>query len=173
MKYAYVKNILQDLPILLRKEAVDIDEIQSDDNEKISRKKAHDSFAIIQRPLFVTDTYWSIPALNGFPGAYMKEVNQWLGSGDFLNLMQGKSDRTIVARDVITYTDGQSISLFTIDLKGTLAEVPYSDGPNNIDSILQFDGKYIAEYKENNLIVPSEMACWNNFKIFLRTEFIS
>lgn len=168
MKFTYVKNILKDVPIALRQESVAIDEIQSADSEKISRKKATDAFAILKKPLFVTDTFWSIPALNGFPGAYMKEVNQWLTSTDFLNLMRDKSDRTIVARDIITYTDGRSPTLFVIDLQGIIATEPYPTGPNNIDSIVQFDGKYLTEYKENNLVVPSEKDSWNGFKNFLK-----
>ena len=39
---------------------------------------------------------WEIPALRGFPGAYMHPVNDWFTAGDWLRLMHGIADRRII-----------------------------------------------------------------------------
>ena len=67
---------------------VEIDEIQSTVPHAISIDKAEKAYNLIKKPLVVTDTFWRIPALNGFPGAYMKDIANWFSSEDFLSLME-------------------------------------------------------------------------------------
>lgn len=61
---------------------LEIDEFQSNDPQKISKEKAEAAFLLVKKPVVVTDTFWNIPALNGFPGAYMKDVAEWLKPED-------------------------------------------------------------------------------------------
>ena len=65
---------------------LDIDEIQDHDPIKITKRKAEDAFSQIKAPLIVNDAFWSIPALNGFPGGYMKDITEWFEAQDFINL---------------------------------------------------------------------------------------
>lgn len=168
-KFEYVVKLLADVPLVLEQRKVDVDEIQSDVPEKIAERKARDAFATIREPLFVTDTFWAIPALNGFPGAYMKDVNQWLSAGDFLKLMEGKEDRRIIAKDVITYTDGTTTKQFTIELEGSFATTPWDGSSNALDSVAQFEGKYLGQIKAEGAVIGDENAKWAQFKDFLRT----
>ena len=56
---------------------LDIEEIQNPDGKKVAMHKAKQAFNILKKPVVVTDTFWCIPALNGFPGPYMKDVDIW------------------------------------------------------------------------------------------------
>lgn len=98
--------------ITLLNQAFEIDEIQSNDPKKISEHKARQAFELAGRPVVVTDTFWSMPALNGFPGAYMKDVYQWFNEQDFLNLMVDKADTRISFSENITYFDGKLVKSF-------------------------------------------------------------
>lgn len=64
-------------PINIKVQAVDldIDEIQGEDPEMIVRDKAKKAYEKLGMPVVVSDDTWSIKALNGFPGAYMKSIN--------------------------------------------------------------------------------------------------
>lgn len=168
-KFTYVSKLLADVPVTLVQRAVEIDEIQSEDAEKVAAKKAADAFRLIKEPLFVTDTFWSIPALNGFPGAYMKEVNQWFMAEDFIHLMQGKKDNRIIAKDVITYMDEFQTKQFTIELEGMLAQSPWRETGNSLENVAQFEGKYLGEIKEEGIVLGDEGAKWASFKQFLLT----
>ncbi|MDO4712451.1 MAG: non-canonical purine NTP pyrophosphatase [Candidatus Saccharibacteria bacterium] len=54
--------------------ALDIDEIQHHDPLEITKAKARAAYQKAKRPIVVNDVSWEIPALNGFPGGYMKDV---------------------------------------------------------------------------------------------------
>ena len=56
--------------------ALPLEEIQASDPVEIAKKKAEEAFKECQKPLFVNDASWSIPALRGFPGPFMKYINQ-------------------------------------------------------------------------------------------------
>ncbi len=75
---------LFDIQVLQR--TADIDEIQSHEPLKVSEHKARTAYDQINEPLVVTDTFWSIPALNGFPGAYMKEAFELLKMSDYARI---------------------------------------------------------------------------------------
>lgn len=70
--------------------SLDINEIQHSDPRQISETKAREAYKKLGKPIVVNDSFWEIPALGGFPGGYMKEVNAWLSAQDFLNLMRDK-----------------------------------------------------------------------------------
>ncbi len=126
---------------------LEIDEIQSSDPQKISKAKAEQAFSLVGKPVVVTDTYWKIPALNGFPGAYMKEVNEWLSPEDFLQLMKNKDDKRISFTESITYKDGDQTKIFSKEFWGEFADTPRGSG-NSIEQLALFDGQTIAEKKD-------------------------
>lgn len=102
----------------------DIDEIQGEDAEKIIARKAADAFALVQKPLVVTDDSWIIPALGGFPGAYMKSVNQWFKLEDWRRLLDGVEDRTVILRQMVAYQDELEQVIFSVDVEGILLDEP-------------------------------------------------
>lgn len=62
--------------ITVKQIKLDIEEIQATDPIVISEYKAERAFEQIKQPVTVTDTFWNIPALNGFPGPYMKYISE-------------------------------------------------------------------------------------------------
>lgn len=132
---------LFDIEVVQR--VADIDEIQSHDPLKVSEHKAMAAYDHIKSPLVVTDTFWSIPALNGFPGAYMKEVAEWFTEQDFLNLLSDKDDKRIMFSENITYYDGIEVVRFSKDYWGKIVE-PRGSGIS-IENVSEFNGSTLGE----------------------------
>lgn len=129
--------------ITVLQEVADIDEIQSHDPLKVSEHKARAAYEQVNKPVVVTDTFWSIPAVNGFPGAYMKEVVQWFSEQDFLNLVLGKNDNRIMFIENITYFDGTEVVRFGKDFWGKIVS-PRGTG-NSLENVAEFDGVTLGE----------------------------
>jgi non-canonical purine NTP pyrophosphatase (RdgB/HAM1 family) len=126
---------------------LDIDEIQSKDPVKISNKKAEDAYSLVNNPVVVTDTYWNIPALNGFPGGYMKDVAEWLSSEDFLNLIKDKADKRISFTESITYKDKDQVKTFSKEFWGEFTDKSKGTG-NSIEQVAKFNGMTIGESRD-------------------------
>jgi XTP/dITP diphosphohydrolase len=129
-KFSLGQAVLARHGIELEQIVIDIDEIQGEEPELIVRRKAHDAFEKVGEPVVVTDDCWSIPALGGFPGPYMKSLNHWLSAEDFLHLADSLTDRTIVLQQLVAYCDEHETVVFRKDIPGTLlTELKGATGP--------------------------------------------
>ena len=149
-KFRDLQKICEQYGIPLEQVAISIDEIQSQDPEEIALKKAKAAYKITDRPVVVTDTYWSILALRGFPGAYMADVNTWLQAEDFLRMMEGKTDRTVVCTDTLVYYDGSRAKTFVDTTTSFMVTEPKGKGYAHIDRITADagDSRTIAEIED-------------------------
>lgn len=98
----------------------DVDEIQARDGTVIARDKAAKIYEKLQKPIVITDDTWIIPGLGGFPGPYMKYMNDWLTAEDFLRLTLPLEDRRIILRQTAVYQDEIEQVSFSIDIEGLL-----------------------------------------------------
>ena len=127
-------------------QSYDIDEIQSSDPRQVTEHKVRAAYAQAHQPVVVTDTSWSIPVLNGFPGAYMKDVAGWLNEQDFLNLIANKADNRISFTENIAYYDGKTLQFFSKEFWGYV--VPPRGTGNSIENVAEFEGKTLGERRE-------------------------
>ncbi|MEX0917051.1 MAG: non-canonical purine NTP pyrophosphatase [Candidatus Paceibacterota bacterium] len=175
-KFGNAQKFFQEYNIDVEQRAVKIEEIQSGDSLEIAIDKAKKAFAIEQKPLFINDATWIIPALKGFPGPFMKYINQWFEPIDFIHLMEGKGDRRIILRDIIIYIDDTCHKVFTHDHEGSvLNEVASYGYKHSTDVVISLSksGKSIAEEKENkNFFVEDEDKVWRDFVQWLQTNNI-
>ena len=155
-------------PLGLEAEQLDlpVEEIQSHDGQKIALHKAKQAYKLAGRPVVVQDVLWNILALKGFPGAYMKYMVEWLKAEDFLALMKGKSDRTVIRTHTIAYYDGKRSKVFSKDFMGVIADTPSGQGAP-IDQIVVTNGQTrtnaeIALSEGRSSIDPKESA-WRDF----------
>lgn len=146
-KVAEAKLACDSASIEIVQKQVDIDEIQSSDPSVISIDKAEKAYALVRKPLVVTDSFWRIPALKGFPGAYMKDVANWFSSEDFLSLMENKENRQIFFSENVTYKDSDVIKQFSKEYEGTIVTMPRGIG-NSIENIAEFEGFTLGERRE-------------------------
>jgi XTP/dITP diphosphohydrolase len=123
-----------------------ITEIQSTSIEEIARHKAKEAFKILRLPLVVKDDGWFVESLNGFPGPFMKYVNNWLTVDDVLNLMKEKTNRKITFYEVICYIDKEHEEIFVNKIEGKILDKPNgNDLPFSELSTFRKDGLTMAK----------------------------
>ncbi len=149
-------------------EALDlpVDEIQGADPGKIALSKAKEAFRLAQRPVVITDVFWNIIALRGFPGAYMHDVTAWLKVEDWLALMAGKQDRTVSRTHTLVYYDGNRSKVFSKVYWAEMISEPRGDGGTSINKLLKNVGQeqtfsQLSDAGESTL--PADDNIWREF----------
>lgn len=140
IKYGVARDVLADLGLVLVREDLDVPEIQGEDGEVIARDKAEKAFEKLGTPVIITDDTWIIPGLNGFPGAYMKSMNDWLTPEDWLRLTDPLKDRRIILRQFAVYQDKDVQKVFVGDIEGILLHEIRGTSKHPHCSIISFDG---------------------------------
>ena len=135
--------------IIIEPAALDIDEIQGENSELIVKDKASRAFELTGKPVVVSDDSWSIKALNGFPGPYMKSINHWFSPEDFLRLMHNIEDRRITLHQYLAYASDEITKVFKTESFGEIVH-NVRDGEQALPSqaVIAMDsdgGKTIAE----------------------------
>lgn len=141
-------DILKPFNISVVAKDLPLTEIQSPDPKEIARAKARAAYALGQQALVVCDHSWSFPALNGFPGGYMKDMNHWFEPEDFLALLRDKADRSAILTENIIYIDGSEEREFTTEIHGTVTDEPRGVGYVACERIVAWEGsdRTIAEH---------------------------
>ena len=164
--------ILSEFNIQLEGKSIPLTEIQSDSLEDIAKDKARQAFAIVKQPLVVKDDGWYITALKGFPGSYMKYINQWFAPDDFLRLIKPYTNREIVFKDSLCYTDGKQEKVFTNTIHGKIVSTPKGEGvPSAMISTFRNDGKTMAECINKGIHFANEgESIWYQFAQWYQEE---
>src|SRR5258706_8340034 len=145
-KIENANQVLSQYEIPIEGKSMPILEIQSESQEEIVLHKAKQAFASIKKPLVVKDDGWYISALRGFPGVYMKYVNQWFTAQDFLNLLKPYTNREILFRESVCYIDQNKHEIFTNDVKAEILKEPRGEGkPSMMITSFRKDHKTMAE----------------------------
>jgi len=121
-KVKYLAQACEQFGIAVEQLELEIDEIQSEDPEKVAIHKAKAAYRLAKRPVIVQDTFWRLSALGGFPGAYMAQVTKWFKPEDWLALMANKKDRTVTSTGAIVYYDGKKTKIFSKSRGGRIIE---------------------------------------------------
>lgn len=151
-KFAIANYTCSKFGIPLEQVFLDIDEIQGEDPVAIVIDKAKRAYEAFGKPIVVSDDSWDIPALNGFPGPYMKSMISWFSSDDFLRLMKGVKDRRVYIQQYLGYHDGQDTTVFNKDIPGTILEEPKGNNLKapimNVVTMDMDNGKSLTEVHE-------------------------
>ncbi len=169
-KFNSAKEMLKNHNIVVEQKVIDIPEIQSDSIEEIAIEKAKMAFEEVKQPLFVNDSGWIIPALNGFPGPYMKYINNWFAPEDFISLMKNKTDRTSILRQVIVYIDNGGLKIFENDSVGKILSQPSKVQGRSSDMVVSFkDNLSVSEEKAKGILnIKAELQLWKDFANWLK-----
>jgi XTP/dITP diphosphohydrolase len=152
--------------IQLEQDKLEVPEIQGEDGALIARDKADKAFAKFKKAVVISDDNWIIPGLNGFPGPYMKSVNDWFTVDNWLNLTRPLKDRRIILRQIVVYQDSDTQKLFSTVIEGLLLPDPRGESRYPHSKITSFDGgeQSSAEYHERGESSASHRrTVWHEF----------
>lgn len=150
IKFQQARTACEIFGIGIEQARLDIPEIQSASGEVVARSKAEQAFALHGKPLVVSDDSWMIPGLKNFPGPYMKYMNDWFDSDDWLRLTKDLKDRRIILRQIVVYQEANFQKIFSADIPGVLLTKASGKSPYSHTTITSFDnGRHSsAEFHE-------------------------
>lgn len=173
-KYENARKFFEQYNIDVDQQPLSIPEVQGSDSIEIATKKAEEAWRQINQPLFINDASWIIPALKGFPGPYMKYINQWFDPIDFIHLMEGKEDRTIILKDVIVYIDATGPTVFTNEHKGKMlknvASGVYRHPSDAVISLSKTGNSILEETTSGTFFIEDEDKVWKDFAFWLQSK---
>ena len=121
-KIASAKKFLEPLGYEIDNVKIETPEIQADDVTEVSKYSAQWAAKELNRPVIKNDTGFFIKHYNGFPGAYMKYIDETLDIDGVLKLMEGVEDREAYFKESIAYCEpGEEPIVFEGITKGTIA----------------------------------------------------
>lgn len=171
-KIRIAQKYLDPLSVTIEGKHLDLIEVQSDDIAHIASEKAKQAYEVIKKPLFVNDAGWYITALNGFPGPYMKYMNDWLKAEDILNMMQRHTNREVIFREVVCYVDEHGVQPFVGEVKGVV--LAHDTAPGEIPSrsifSLSTTNKSIAECWQEDIASVNNSEIWDEFAQWLSSR---
>lgn len=147
-KIAIAKEVLAKYNITLNHIKLDAPEIQAADVADVAKYSAKWAAEKLQKAVVVSDVSWSITALNGFPGTYMKDIAKMLGTNGFLKLMAGETNREIIFTEVLAYcAPRKEPTAVTDSIKAQLATTAEKNDNTNwaIDQIVILNRKLLAQ----------------------------
>lgn len=106
----------------LTQRSLDIPEVQDVSCEVIAREAAIQAAKLLGEPCVAMDAGFFIDALGGFPGPYVKHVNEWLSEERLLRMLSNDDTRSAYFMDALAigFPDG-SAEVFAHKTVGRLA----------------------------------------------------
>ncbi len=167
-KWKIASDIFKKYHVELLHEKMDTPEIQSHNVEDVSKYSAMYAANKLNKSVIKSDVGYYIESLNGFPGPFLRYVNDYLTSEEILKLMENKENRIILLKECLTFAspDGRVKQFVNVE-KATISEYAMGSG-TTFDRIVIFEGDSLPKsmnseeenYKhfEENLIIYDEMA---------------
>ena len=157
-KWEIATDIFSKYGVELQQEKIETPEIQAYDVEEVSKYSAIYAANKLNKCVIKSDVGYYIEELNGFPGPFLKYVNNMLTSEDILKLMENKKNRTINLKECLTFaTPNGEVKQFISIEKASIAFKSMGNG-STFDKIVIFEGDTLP--KATN----SEEKNFNHFK---------
>lgn len=117
-----------------------VPEIQDTSCEEVAQQSALHAAQQIGEPCIVMDAGFFILALNGFPGPFVKYINEWISEEQLLRMLGANDDRTAYFTDALAvgFPD-ETVKVFSHKTMGRLAN----------------EGEYLpSKWPANSLFIP-------------------
>lgn len=139
-KIEEVRKILAPVGVEIVPISRKIEELQTEDVNRLVKDKLTKAFGLIGRPLFVEHTGLYLEGLNGLPAGLTQIFWDKLEADRFATLVKGLGNPVVVAKTVLAYCDGQQIRLFEGSVSGQVPKTP--GGPRHFqwDCVFVPDG---------------------------------
>jgi XTP/dITP diphosphohydrolase len=139
-KVAEVQRILTPVGVDIVPVSKKIEELQTEDVDRLVRDKVAKAFEAIGRPLFVEHTGLYLSGLNGLPAGLTQIFWDRLEANRFADLVAGLGDAKVTAKTILGYCDGREIHIFEGAIDGTVPRTPAGPTDFQWDCVFVPDG---------------------------------
>lgn len=140
-KFLSLKKKLASLNINLERLEYDFDEGRDLSIKQVAKKKlAQAKEAFPDKHLIVDDRGFFIPALNGFPGPFVKLLLESFSYRGLIKLMSGEKDRRAIFSYAVGYFNGKNDTIFVADEVGFITDTPKGDNLHGWTELLYVYG---------------------------------
>lgn len=162
-KLRICNDIFKKYNLKLKNEKMETPEIQSYDVADVSKYSALYAAQKLGKAVIKSDVGYYIESLGGFPGPFLRYINEMLTSEDVIRMMKGINNRKIILKECLTYAEPNGFTKQFINEEiASVALNPEGKG-TTFDRIVIFNG-------ENH---PKSLnSVENNFKHFEKTLII-
>jgi XTP/dITP diphosphohydrolase len=171
-KFEEAQGVFLNTGIKLAQNELKTPEIQSDDAEEIARYSAEFAGEKLKRPLFVLDRSFHIRALNGFPGPYVKFVNNCLTVDQILAMLKDSPDRKAFWVSAVgCYIPGRGIKTMVGKIYGVISNSVGNHSGYMVDRIFIPEGKTdpLCELnRKERKGVWDSCSCWEQLINYLK-----
>lgn len=123
-KIQEIQTILSPLGIEVLPIEHPIEEIQTEDVNKLVRDKLLKAFKLTGKPVLVEHTGLYIEYLNGFPGGLTQIFWDKLQADKFSEIFGNSDNNLVTAKTIIGFCNSQKIELFEGAIEGKIAQEP-------------------------------------------------
>ena len=166
-----LREAKQILGIEMVSKNLDIKEIQDVDLGEVIKDKLMHAYKLIKKPVMVEDTGLFLNALNGFPGALVKQLLGRVGREGIVKLLEGFDDKSVIAKCAVGFTkDGKDLKVFIGEAEGLIVS-PRGESGFGWDPIFQPKGhdKTFAEMSsEEKNSISHRYKALKKFKEYLK-----
>ena len=154
----------------IKREEVELQEIQSVSVETVAKDKARKAYNNINKPVIVEDTGLYIEDLNGFPGALSKLVSETFGYDKLCEIIG--ENRNARAKTTIAYCDKNELRTFSGEIKGRISKEPRGEDSFGWDTIFIPKGyqKTYAELGHKKHKISMRKKAIKKLEVFLRAK---
>ena len=171
-KIEKARKICRNTSIRIEQIYIETPEIQSTDSREIAQYSAKFAGKKLDKPVIKLDVSFHIHALNGFPGPFIKYINQWLKPEYILKMLKGVKDRSCYWTDSLAFYNKGQVKVFTANEEGTIAEEVRGENGWGMDKIFIPNGqtKTKAELSDEERDEFCNKDHWNQFINFIENN---
>ncbi len=122
------KQLSMHLTANVKHKAVNLEEVQSLDLEKVVQHKVRGAYSAVQEPVLVEDFAMTFNALGKLPGPFIKWFFDEIGPEGLCKWLDAHNDRSAKAMVLFGYYDGKNIKTYSGEIEGTIADSPRKGG---------------------------------------------
>lgn len=167
-KLKEVQSLLTHAEVIAAK--LKIEEIQTNNVEKLVEDKLLKAFKKVGRPVFVEHTGLYISSLNDFPGGLTQIFWDKLQADKFAELLGTCKDAKAIAKTTIGYCDGKKMFLFNGEVSGNIASEPRGNRDFQWDCVFIPNGeeKTFSELGDKKNAISMRKIAFDAFNKFLK-----
>ena len=172
-KYAVAKKYFEGLDISLIRKDMYCPEIQHMDVVEVVKFSVKFMAEKIGKPVIKSDNGFYIESLNGFPGAYMKDVEKTIGKEGFKKIMEGIENRKAKFIDALAFCEpGKAPIVFIGEIKGKLAKEFEGTNGYGIDYLFIPEGEThtAGTFVQDKLVKLYDVGTWSKMISYLKSK---